>query len=91
LHQQSTQRLEPRIDGKTNCLSTVQKDNYVLIKKTEKDNNLLIRKLTPIECEKLQTIPPNYTSPISTHQRYKAIGNAWTVDVIAHILKAMPI
>lgn len=51
------------------------------------DGDYYIRKLTPIECERLQTIPDNYTSCLSNTQRYKVIGNAWTVDVIAHILK----
>jgi DNA (cytosine-5)-methyltransferase 3A len=46
-----------------------------------------IRKLTPIECERLQTLPDNYTEGISNTQRYKCIGNGWTVDVIAHIFK----
>lgn len=46
-----------------------------------------IRKLTPIECERLQTLPDNYTEGISNSQRYKCLGNGWTVDVIAHILK----
>jgi DNA-cytosine methyltransferase len=45
------------------------------------------RKLTPVECERLQTIPDQYTAHVSNTQRYKMIGNAWTVDVIAHILK----
>jgi len=45
-----------------------------------------IRKLTPIECERLQTLPDNYTEGISNSQRYKCLGNGWTVDVIAHIL-----
>jgi DNA (cytosine-5)-methyltransferase 3A len=46
----------------------------------------VIRKLTPIECERLQTLPDNYTEGVSNTQRYKMIGNGWTVDVIAHIL-----
>lgn len=41
------------------------------------------RKLTPIECERLQTLPDNYTEGISNSQRYKCLGNGWTVDVIA--------
>lgn len=45
--------------------------------------------LTPIECERLQTLPDNYTEGISNTQRYKVIGNGWTVEVIAHILKAL--
>lgn len=49
--------------------------------------NGIIRKLSPIEWERLQTLPDNYTEGISEKERYKAIGNGWTVDVIAHILK----
>jgi len=45
------------------------------------------RKLLPIECERLQTVPDNYTAHVSNTQRYKMLGNGWTVDVIAHILK----
>jgi len=44
-----------------------------------------IRRLSPIECERLQTIPDNFTEGISNTQRFKAIGNGWTVDVISHI------
>lgn len=47
------------------------------------------RKLTPIECERLQTVPDNYTNHVSNTQRYKMLGNGWTVDVIAHILKGL--
>jgi DNA (cytosine-5)-methyltransferase 3A len=47
------------------------------------------RKLTPLECERLQTLPDNWTAGVSDTQRYKSIGNAWTVDVIAHILKGV--
>lgn len=50
------------------------------------DGDYIIRKLTPIEAERLQTLPDNYTAGISNTQRYKCIGNGWTVDVIAHIL-----
>ena len=44
------------------------------------------RKLTPLEYERLQTVPENYTSMVSDSQRYNLLGNGWTVDVIAHIL-----
>ena len=44
------------------------------------------RKLTPVECERLQTVSDNYTNHVSNTQRYKMLGNGWTVDVIAHIL-----
>lgn len=53
------------------------------------DGEYIIRKLTPVECERLQTLPDNYTACISNTQRYKAIGNGWTVDVIAHIFSFM--
>lgn len=53
------------------------------------DGDSIIRKLTPVECERLQTLPDGYTSGISNTQRYKCLGNGWTVDVIAHILKGM--
>ena len=45
--------------------------------------------LTPIECERLQTLPDDYTEGVSNTQRYKAVGNGWTVEVIAHIFKAL--
>tara|TARA_R110002020_G_scaffold68061_2_gene178326 strand:- start:406 stop:1113 length:708 start_codon:yes stop_codon:yes gene_type:complete len=46
-----------------------------------------IRKLTPTECERLQTVPEGYTELATPTQRYKMLGNGWTVDVIAHLLK----
>jgi len=49
------------------------------------------RKLTPIECERLQTVPDNYTEGVSNAQRYKMIGNGWTVKVIEYILKNIKI
>lgn len=48
-----------------------------------------IRKLTPVECERLQTVPDGYTEGVSNTQRYKMLGNGWTVDVIAHIFKGI--
>lgn len=48
------------------------------------------RKLTPLECERLQTVPEGYTKGVSNMQRYKMLGNGWTVDVIAHILSFIP-
>jgi site-specific DNA-cytosine methylase len=47
------------------------------------------RKLTPLECERLQTVPDGYTEGVSNTQRYRMLGNGWTVDVIAHILTKM--
>lgn len=54
------------------------------------DGEYVIRKLTPVEAERLQTLPDNYTEGVSNTQRYKQIGNGWTVDVIAHILSFLP-
>ena len=77
------QQLEIRKDEKTNTLKTVQKDNVVV------DQELHYRKLTPLECERLQTVPDGYTDGVSNTQRYKMIGNGWTVEVIKHILNNM--
>lgn len=52
--------------------------------------NGTVRKPTPIECERLQTLPDNYTACLSDNERRKVIGNGWTVDVIAHILRSIP-
>lgn len=72
------------IDGKTPALTTSSwPDNNLLL------NEGLVRKLTPRECEKLQTVPVGYTSSVSDSQRYKMLGNGWTIDVIAHILKGI--
>lgn len=118
------QMLEPRFDGKTNCLTSVQKDNLVmqLNGSTESggvqpyqqnrvydpngispsllaqmscgthailENETKIRRLTPTECERLQTVPDGYTSCVSDTQRYRMLGNGWTVDVIAYIFSFM--
>ena len=77
------QMLETRKDEKSNAVSTFTKDN-VLTK-----DQVYWRKLTPLECERLQTVPDNYTEGVSNTQRYKMLGNGWTVEVICHILKNM--
>ena len=48
------------------------------------------RKLTPVECERLQGVPDNYTDCVSNSQRYKMLGNGWQVDTIEHIIKEVP-
>lgn len=53
------------------------------------DGDYIIRKLTPVECERLQTLPDDYTAGISDTGRYICLGNGWTVDVIAHIFKGL--
>jgi len=128
------QRLEPRLDEKSGTLTTVQKDNVVVLRvpeatkkgyteiqdgdcfdatfptsKTRRGRNMkdksncltaanydymryehpTYRKLTPVECERLQTVPDGYTESVSNTQRYKMLGNGWTVDVICHLLKGI--
>jgi len=67
------------------------KDGFITIKDRQypiklKDGHYIIRKLTPTECERLQTLPDGYTSCVSNTQRYKALGNGWTAEVIIHLL-----
>jgi len=116
----TTQRIKLRKDEKSNCITTVSKDNYLVklfntnpsgngmngwvyhtnaksptVTTNKGEGNKIshdgvwYRKLTPIECERLQTVPDNYTDCVSNSQRYKMLGNGWTVDVIAHIFKGM--
>lgn len=73
-----TRSLDLRTDDKSNTLTSVGKDNLVVTDR--------IRKLTPIECERLQGLPDNYTEGIAMTNRYRCLGNAFNVDVIAHIL-----
>lgn len=53
------------------------------------DGYYVIRKLTPVECERLQTLPDNYTADVSNTQRYISLGNAWTAEIIIHILQGV--
>lgn len=130
-------RLVPRKDGKSNCLTTVQKDNLLAVLKdisprvadvsisengirphrgdarksgigelgtirfeSSKADTLLtsgkplildrgyrLRRLTPVECARLQTVPSWYEWVVSDTQIYRMCGNGWTVRVIEHILK----
>ena len=79
------QRIEPRFDGISNTLTAVQKDNMLY--------KPMIRRLTPIECERLQAFPDNWTKygvgevPISDSQRYKMCGNAVTTNVIRDVFE----
>ena len=74
------------LDGKAACLTANMYKGvpYGIIMEKK-------RRLTVEECEILQTFPINYTSCVSNTQRYKALGNSWTVDVIAHIFKNISI
>lgn len=120
MQRKNIQQLEPRTDGKTNTLTTVQKDNLIMqlnpstesgTKQPYQQNRIYdtngispalmaqmsygthaikherqIRRLTPLECERLQTVKDGYTRIASDSQRYRMLGNGWTIDVIAHIL-----
>jgi DNA-cytosine methyltransferase len=69
-----------------------EKDKYPSLCAQRPDTKHLIqngkkwRRLSVLECERLQTLPENYTAGVSNTQRHKMIGNGWTVDVISHIL-----
>ena len=80
------QRLEIREGGKTDTLTTSHSPKVAL---NGDVSDLKYRKFTPLECERLQTFPDGWTDCLSNTQRYKALGNAWTIDVIAHILKCI--
>ena len=69
-----------KMENKSNCLMT-KKTDFMLYTKEGR-----IRRLTPVECERLQTVNDNYTDCVSDNQRYKMLGNGWTVEVIKHIL-----
>jgi DNA (cytosine-5)-methyltransferase 3A len=78
-------KFEPTVGNKkskilTTKVGTRTDDNYIIV-------NSRIRRLLPIECERLQTVKDNYTNYVSDSQRYKMLGNGWTVDVITHIFK----
>lgn len=75
---------ETRSDEKANTLLADGHQSRWLSK-----DDIFYRKLTPVECERLQTVPNNYTNHVSNSQRYKMLGNGWTVDVIAHIFRSM--
>ena len=74
-----------RSNGKAYTLRRINPNGII-------DENYNIREFTPIEVERLQTLPDNYTliDGIKTKERYEACGNGWTVDVIAHILSFIP-
>jgi DNA (cytosine-5)-methyltransferase 3A len=75
-------RIELRTDDKCGTLTSVPNN---LVVSTQS-----VRKLTPVECERLQGLPDNYTECIAMTNRYKCLGNAFNVDVIAHILNHIP-
>ena len=80
-------KLVPREDGKVGTLTTSLTNDHKI--SLTKEQEVYWRKLTPVECERLQTVPDNYTNHVSNTQRYKMLGNGWTIETIAHILKNM--
>ena len=70
--------------GKSVCISAV--GGGVGAKTGLYHDDYCIRKLTILECKRLQTVPDDYKMNVSNSQAYKMLGNGWTVDVIAHIL-----
>ena len=74
------------LDGKTPTISTSawEHNNHLTL-----DEGTTWRKLTPVECERLQTVPDGYTDHVSNTQRYKMLGNGWTVDVVKHLFKGL--
>jgi site-specific DNA-cytosine methylase len=74
------------LNGKVPSLtsSSWQTNNHLTM-----DEGLTYRKLTPLECERLQTVPEGYTNHVSNTQRYKMLGNGWTIDVITHLLNEL--
>jgi len=73
------------VDGKTPSITSNSWENNFHLTNDHKS----YRKLTPVECERLQTVPDNYTNHVSNTQRYKMLGNGWTVDIIAHIFEGL--
>jgi len=72
------------LNWKSLCLTTTNGGSRVV---NFVDDGFGVRRLIPIEWERLQTVPENYTDCVSNSQRYRMLGNGWTVDVIAHIFK----
>jgi DNA-cytosine methyltransferase len=90
LDAKAVQCLEVHEHGKARCVSTVAKDSLVSnLPAGRYPESKAYRKLTPTECERLQTVDSGYTAHVSSTQRYKMLGNGWTVDVIAHIFSCM--
>lgn len=71
-------------EGKFRAVSTVSNQQPWI------EQNTIIRKLTPIECERLQSLPDNFSEGVSNSQRYKMLGNAFNCDVVSHILSFIP-
>jgi site-specific DNA-cytosine methylase len=84
-------KIVPREDGKVGTVTPGLNNDHMISLTRDKDQEVYWRKLTPLECERLQTVPDNYTNHVSNTQRYKMLGNGWTIEVIAHIFKNMEV
>jgi len=82
-------KIVPREDGKVGTVTPGLNNDHMISLTRDKDQDVYWRKITPIEAERLQTVPDNYTDCVSTTQRLKCLGNGWTIEVICHILKNM--
>lgn len=80
-----SKELVAREDDKCNCLTTSLTKEHILL-----DESGAFRKLTPLECMRLQTVPDSYQMPVSDTQRYRMLGNGWTISVISHIFSYLP-
>ncbi len=91
IHKEKCNALSTRTDA-SNHTYVVDKNKNILdidVLKKQSNYSKKIRKLTPVECERLQTVNDNYTNYVSDAQRYKMLGNGWTIDVICHIFNYM--
>jgi DNA-cytosine methyltransferase len=82
-------KIVPREDEKVGTVTPGLNNDHMISLTKDKYQEVYWRKLTPLECERLQTAPDNYTNLVSNTQRYKMLGNGWTIEVITHILKNM--
>jgi len=82
-------KIVPREDGKVGTVTPGLNNDHMISLTRDKDQDVYWRKLSPRECERLQTVPDDYTNSVSNTQRYKMLGNGWTIEVITHILKNM--
>ena len=87
-------QMTAEIEGRARVIYEVR-DGRITIKGQQypvklADGFYIIRKLTVLECKRLQTVPDSYIFPVSDTQAYRQLGNGWTVDVIAHILSFCP-
>lgn len=89
-HQIMTKRQENNlrdINEKSFCLTSTNYKGSQANGTTLIEQKNYVRRLTPVECERLQGLPDNYTKDIPMTHRYKCLGNAFNVDVVTHILK----